>query len=131
MKDLGKLHHFSRITVEPRQSGLLLHQRQYALDILERAGMTYCKPCSIPVDTQANLSADMGAPVTDPTAFRSLVGALQSTLHIYLDTDTRYVNTPIHNFQKYRYGDTRIYILFIFNRNINKSTIQNNHLKGY
>jgi hypothetical protein len=51
MKDLGKLHHFLGVTVEPRQGGLLLHQRQYALDILERAWMTDCKPCSTPVDT--------------------------------------------------------------------------------
>jgi hypothetical protein len=29
MKDLGKLHHFLGVTVEPHQSGLLLHQRQY------------------------------------------------------------------------------------------------------
>jgi hypothetical protein len=25
MKDLGKLHHFLGVTVEPHQSGLLLH----------------------------------------------------------------------------------------------------------
>ena len=60
MKDLGQLHHFLGVTVEPRPSGLLLHQRQYALDILERAGMTDCKPCSTPVDTQEKLSADLG-----------------------------------------------------------------------
>ena len=28
MKDLGQLHHFLGVTVEPRPSGLLLHQRQ-------------------------------------------------------------------------------------------------------
>ena len=39
--------------------------------------MTDCKPCSTPVDTQAKLSADLGAPVDDPTAYRSLAGALQ------------------------------------------------------
>ena len=76
MMDLGQLH-FLGVTVEPRLSGLLLHQRQYALDILERAGMTDCKPCSTPVDTQAKLSADLGDPVADPTAYRSLAGALQ------------------------------------------------------
>jgi hypothetical protein len=27
MKDLGQLHHFLGVTVEPRQTGLLLHQR--------------------------------------------------------------------------------------------------------
>src|SRR6185437_2863123 len=76
MKDLGQLH-FLGVTVEPRPSGLLLHQRQYALDILERAGMTDCKPCFTPVDTQAKLSANLGAPVADPTAYRSLARALQ------------------------------------------------------
>ena len=77
MKDLGQLHHFLGVTVEPRPSGLFLHQRQYALDILERAGMTACKPCSTPVDTQAKFSVDMGSPVADATAYRSLAGALQ------------------------------------------------------
>src|SRR6185312_15777403 len=77
MKDLGQLHHFLGVTVETRSSGLFLHQRQYALDILERAGMTDCKPCSTPVDTQAKLSVDLGDPVADPTAYRSLAGALQ------------------------------------------------------
>ena len=76
MKDLGQLHHFLGVTVEPRPSGLLLHQRQFALDILERAGMTDCKPCSTPVDTQAKLSADLGDLVADPTVYRSLAGAL-------------------------------------------------------
>jgi hypothetical protein len=38
MKDLGQLHHFLGVTVEPCQTGLFLHQRQYALDLLERAG---------------------------------------------------------------------------------------------
>jgi hypothetical protein len=55
MKDLSKLHHFLGVTVEPRQSSLV-HQRQYVLDILERARMIDCKPCSTPVDTQAKLS---------------------------------------------------------------------------
>ncbi|WVZ64726.1 hypothetical protein U9M48_014203 [Paspalum notatum var. saurae] len=62
MKDLGVLHHFLGVTVEPRPFGLLLHQRQYALDILERAGMTDCNPCSTPVDTQAKLSEAEGTP---------------------------------------------------------------------
>jgi len=76
MKDLGVLHHFLGVTVEHRPSGMFLHQRQYTLDILERAGMNDCNPCSTPVDTQAKLSADMGASVVDPITYRSLAGAL-------------------------------------------------------
>jgi hypothetical protein len=77
MKDLGELHHFLGVTVEHRPAGLLLHQRQYTRDILERAGMSDCKPCSTPVDTQGKLSEAEGPPVADPTAYRSLAGALQ------------------------------------------------------
>jgi hypothetical protein len=49
MKDLGPLHHFLGITAERRPQGLFLHQRQYAIDILERAGMSDYKPCPMPV----------------------------------------------------------------------------------
>eukprot|EP00267_Zea_mays_P044999 XP_020397233.1 uncharacterized protein LOC109941141 [Zea mays] len=39
MKDLGELHHFMGITVERYSSGMFLHQHQYIVYILERAGM--------------------------------------------------------------------------------------------
>jgi len=76
MKDLGELHHFLGTHVRCCGPGLLLSQRQYMLDILERAGMTECKPCSTPVDTNPKLAAD-GPPVQDASEFRSLAGALQ------------------------------------------------------
>jgi hypothetical protein len=71
MKDLGPLHHFLGITAERRPQGLFLHQRQYAIDILERAGMYDCKPCSTPVDTQASSLRTTGP--RSPT--RRLTGA--------------------------------------------------------
>ncbi|WVZ77146.1 hypothetical protein U9M48_025046 [Paspalum notatum var. saurae] len=39
--------------------------------------MTDCNPCSTLVNNQAKLSEDVGTPVTDPTAYRSLAGAPQ------------------------------------------------------
>jgi hypothetical protein len=39
--------------------------------------MSDCKACTTPVDTQTKISSDMGAPVSNPIAYRSLVGALQ------------------------------------------------------
>jgi hypothetical protein len=77
MKDLGTLHHFLGIIVSRTSSGLHLSQRQYILDILDRAGMSECKPCSTLVETNAKLSTTDGDPVVDPTDFRSLAGALQ------------------------------------------------------
>jgi hypothetical protein len=63
--------------VQHQAAELFLTQRQFALDILERAGMVDCKLVSTPVDTQANVSTEFGPPVADPTHFRSLVGTLQ------------------------------------------------------
>jgi len=77
MKDLGALHHFLGMQVQRSGDGLLLSQRQYMLDILEHAGMTECKPCSTPVDTNPKVAAADGAPVSDATDFRILAGALQ------------------------------------------------------
>jgi len=63
--------------VQRRDGCLFLSQQQYMLDILARAGMTDCKLCSTPVDTNPKLSMDTGAPVADASDFRSLAGVLQ------------------------------------------------------
>jgi hypothetical protein len=51
MKDLEPLHHFLGVFVQHQTDGLFLTQRQFALDILERADMVDCKPVLMPVDT--------------------------------------------------------------------------------
>jgi len=76
MTDMGQLNHFLGISVTRSADGLFLSQRQYTQDILERAGMSACKPCSTPVDLHSKLSED-GTPVSDATQYRSLAGALQ------------------------------------------------------
>jgi hypothetical protein len=77
MKDLGPLHHFFGVSVQHQIDGLFLTQRQFALDILERAGMVDYKLVSAPVDTHAKVSATFGPPIADPTQFRSLARVLQ------------------------------------------------------
>ncbi|XP_071707917.1 uncharacterized mitochondrial protein AtMg00810-like [Rutidosis leptorrhynchoides] len=76
MTDLGPLNYFLGISATRTSQGMFLFQRKYALDILDRADMSNCKPCSTPVDTQSKLGPN-GPPVTDPTLYRSLAGALQ------------------------------------------------------
>ncbi|WVZ53780.1 hypothetical protein U9M48_004676, partial [Paspalum notatum var. saurae] len=77
MMDLGDLHHFLGISVTRSVDSLFLSQRQYASDLLQRAGMAECHSISTLVDTRAKLSATDGAPVADPTEYSSLAGALQ------------------------------------------------------
>jgi hypothetical protein len=47
MKDLIPLHHFFGVSVQHQIDGLFLTKRQFALDVLERAGMVDCK-CNTP-----------------------------------------------------------------------------------
>lgn len=77
MKDLGQLSYFLGIAVTRTNNGLFLSQQKYAEEILERAGMTACKPCPTPIDTKGKLSAKSGDPYDDPTKYRRLAGALQ------------------------------------------------------
>jgi hypothetical protein len=77
MTDLGDLHHFLNISVTRSSDGIFLSQRQYAVELLQRAGMAECHSTSTPVDTHAKLSATDGAPVADPSIYRSIAGALQ------------------------------------------------------
>jgi hypothetical protein len=77
MTDLGDLSYFLGISVTRSPTGMLLSQRQYALDLLQRAGMLDCNPCATPIDTRCKLSADEGPLLSDPTEYRSFAGALQ------------------------------------------------------
>ncbi|XP_060176220.1 uncharacterized mitochondrial protein AtMg00810-like [Lycium barbarum] len=77
MKDLSPLSYFLGIVVTRTSHGMFLSQKNYAADIIERAGITACKPSQTPVDTKAKLGATAGPPCDDPTQYRKLVGALQ------------------------------------------------------
>ncbi|GJU89057.1 ribonuclease H-like domain-containing protein [Tanacetum coccineum] len=46
------------------------------LEILERAHMQHFNPCKTPVDTESKIGPE-GNPISDPTLYRSLAGALQ------------------------------------------------------
>ena len=77
MTDLGILHHFLGISVTRSPDGLFFSQRQYALDLLQRYGMSDCHSTTISVDCKSKLSASDGPPVADPSKYRSIAGALQ------------------------------------------------------
>jgi hypothetical protein len=51
LKDLGTLHYFLGVAVSRSSEGMFLSERQYIIDILDRAGMSECNPCSTAIDT--------------------------------------------------------------------------------
>jgi hypothetical protein len=79
LKDLGDLHYFLGIEVSKIKEGIVLTQEKYANDILRRAGMTQCKPCTTPMSTSEKLVINKGTLLRpkEATRYRSIVGALQ------------------------------------------------------
>lgn len=77
ISDLGRLHHFLGLSVTYNDTGLFLNQQNYVADILHQASVKNCNPCNTSVDTKSKLAADEGPPVSDPSLYRSLAGALQ------------------------------------------------------
>lgn len=77
MKDLGPLHYFLGISVEPHAIGLFLSQKKYASEVIDRVGMSICKSSAMPVDTKPKLRDLDSPPISDLPLYRSLVSALQ------------------------------------------------------
>jgi histone deacetylase 1/2 len=73
------LHYFLGIEVSKVRDGILLTQEKYANDVLERVGMTQCKPVNSPLSTTEKLSRFKGSVLgpKDATNYRNIVGALQ------------------------------------------------------
>jgi hypothetical protein len=74
MKDLSPFHFFLGIQVQRSKDDFHLHQGSYAIDILECAGMTTCKPASTLIDTKPKVSATEGQPAADAAFYRNIVG---------------------------------------------------------
>jgi hypothetical protein len=82
---LGDLHYFLGIEVLKVESGLLLSQRRYILDLLKKTNMIEAKPITSPMASSSSLSAFTGDPMEDPSLYRSTVGSLQYLSLTHLD----------------------------------------------
>ncbi|XP_050890101.1 uncharacterized mitochondrial protein AtMg00810-like [Lathyrus oleraceus] len=77
MKDLGPMSYFLGIAVSRHPDGIFFSQSTYASEIIERVGMTSCKPSATLIDTKQKLSTSSDTSYEDPSLHRSLAGALQ------------------------------------------------------
>jgi histone deacetylase 1/2 len=79
LKDLGSLHFFLGIEVQKSAGGILMSQRKYASELLQRTGLVHCGPISTPMASSDRLSATDGNLLSaeDSTRYRSVVGGLQ------------------------------------------------------
>ncbi|XP_018474167.1 uncharacterized mitochondrial protein AtMg00810-like [Raphanus sativus] len=74
---MGRLNYFLGVKVDYNSAGLFLSQKQYALNIIQRAGMKECKPVSTPSDVNSKLAADEGDKIDNLKQYRSLAGTFQ------------------------------------------------------
>ena len=63
IKDLGKLKYFLGIEIAQSNSGVVMSQRKYVLDILEETGMLDCKLVDTPMDLNVKLVPGQGEPL--------------------------------------------------------------------
>ncbi|CAN6701669.1 unnamed protein product [Malus baccata var. baccata] len=77
MKDLGLLRYFLGLEIEYHSQGFFVHQSKYVKDLLHKTAMTDCKSCVTPSHPNHKLLKHSSPPYTDPTTYRSIVGALQ------------------------------------------------------
>ena len=77
LKDLGPLSYFLGIQISHTQHGISLTQSKYAFDVLHRFNMENSKAVKTPCCSSSRLVPHSGVPLSDPTVYRSMVGALQ------------------------------------------------------
>ena len=82
MKDLGELKHFLGIDFTQSEGEIKMSQKRHIAKMLERFGMSECKPRSTPCEQK--LHFDTEGEVIDSTGYREIVGSL-----IYIMTCTR------------------------------------------
>jgi hypothetical protein len=77
LKDLGALSYFLGIQAIRDPNGLHLRQSKYINDLLDRTQITDAKPYPAPFVAGTKMSKFDGEPLTNPTTYRHIVGALQ------------------------------------------------------
>nr|XP_017188293.2 uncharacterized protein LOC108173553 [Malus domestica] len=78
LKDMGTLLYFLGLQIHYNVDGsLFVNQSKYTKELVKKAGMEHCKPTSTPSKPHSQLLTTEGIPLSDPTHYRSLVGALQ------------------------------------------------------
>ncbi|GLT28637.1 hypothetical protein SLA2020_035530 [Shorea laevis] len=101
MTDLGDLHYFLGIIEKVNFAGLFLNQSKYIHELLDRSGMTDCKPVATPLDSRKKLAANDSPRYSDPSSYRSIVSALQYVTFTHLD-----ISFPVQQVCQYMHAPT-------------------------
>lgn len=76
MSDLGRMKYFLGVEVVQGSEGILINQRKYANEVLERFGMEQCNPVKNPVVPGFQHGKDEASTSVDATAYKQMLGSL-------------------------------------------------------
>ncbi|KAH9782897.1 retrovirus-related pol polyprotein from transposon RE1 [Citrus sinensis] len=96
LKVLGPLSYFLGLEAHRTENGLHLSQHKYICDLLKRTDMDGCKETSTPMSVVPKLSAEGGKQFSDPTLYRSIVGAL-----LYVTITRPEISYAVHRLSQY------------------------------
>ncbi|CAL2271952.1 unnamed protein product [Prunus armeniaca] len=76
MTDLGLLHHFLGMGVVQTDKTIFIHQRKYAMKLIEKFGMKDCKSVATPLVVNEKLCKVDGSEAANESEYRQVVGSL-------------------------------------------------------
>ncbi|XP_015166295.1 uncharacterized mitochondrial protein AtMg00810-like [Solanum tuberosum] len=85
IKDLGRLQYFLGLEILYKDSGVIISQRKFTIDLLHEFDCSDCKSVSSPLESTVKLKAGEGILLTDPTYYRKLVGKLNFLTNTRMD----------------------------------------------
>lgn len=85
MNDLGNMIYFPGMDILYSDTGIILHQLKYELELLKRFVLTNCKTAITPVETSHKLDSDDEGDDVDATIFKHLVDSLRYLCNTRLD----------------------------------------------
>ncbi|KAM1569577.1 hypothetical protein ACFX10_034684 [Malus domestica] len=76
MTDLGLLHHFIGMGVIQTEKNIFIHQKKYAMKLIEKFGMKDCKFVGTPLAVSEKLCEVDGSEAAFESEYRKLIGSL-------------------------------------------------------
>ncbi|XP_020413022.1 uncharacterized protein LOC109947444 [Prunus persica] len=76
MTDLGLLYHFLGMGVVQTEKYIFLHQKKYAMKVIEKFGLKGCKSVATPLVANERLCKEDGSDMADESEYRQIVGSL-------------------------------------------------------
>ncbi|XP_038683083.1 uncharacterized mitochondrial protein AtMg00810-like [Tripterygium wilfordii] len=101
IKDLGSLKYFLGLEITRSNSGLMVTQRKYALDLLHDSNFLDAKPLASPTELNTHLSIQSGTLLPDVGLYRRLIGRLT-----YLTLTRPDVSYAVHHLSQFLHAPT-------------------------